>query len=122
MLWYFLEWSIQSAPVSFGLWDMALKLLSPGPRSDVTDHLEVANECYGSEQGSLGTKRMTSIRNHRERFGDGRLTRTLLKMDYFETRGFSPGTTVFPSPQKPTIQVIIQSEKLIDNSFIENHN
>ena len=39
MLWYFLEWSIQSVPVSFGLWDTALKFLSPGPRSDVTDHL-----------------------------------------------------------------------------------
>ena len=26
--------------VSFGLWDTALKFLSPGPRSDVTDHLE----------------------------------------------------------------------------------
>ena len=41
-LWYvmvFLEWSIQSVPVSFGLWDTALKFLSPGPRSDVTDHL-----------------------------------------------------------------------------------
>ena len=33
--------SIQSVPVSFGLWDTALKFLSPGPRSDVTDHLEV---------------------------------------------------------------------------------
>ena len=32
--------SIQSVPVSFGLWDTALKFLSPGPRSDVTDHLE----------------------------------------------------------------------------------
>ena len=31
--------SIQSVPVSFGLWDTALKFLSPGPRSDVTDHL-----------------------------------------------------------------------------------
>ena len=30
---------IQSVPVSFGLWDTALKFLSPGPRSDVTDHL-----------------------------------------------------------------------------------
>ena len=25
--------------VSFGLWDTALKFLSPGPRNDVTDHL-----------------------------------------------------------------------------------
>ena len=33
--------SIQSVPVSFGLWDTALKFLSPGPRSDVTDHLAV---------------------------------------------------------------------------------
>ena len=33
--------SIQSVPVSFGLWDTALKFLSPGPRSDVTDHLGV---------------------------------------------------------------------------------
>ena len=31
--------SIQSVPVSFGLWDTALKFLSPGPRNDVTDHL-----------------------------------------------------------------------------------
>ena len=31
--------SIQSVPVSFGLWDTALKFLYPGPRSDVTDHL-----------------------------------------------------------------------------------
>ena len=31
--------SIQSVPVSFGLWDTALKFLSPGPRSGVTDHL-----------------------------------------------------------------------------------
>ena len=34
------KWPIQSVPVSFGLWDTALKFLSPGPRSDVTDHLE----------------------------------------------------------------------------------
>ena len=33
--------SIQSVPVSFGLWDTALKFPSPGPRSDVTDHLEI---------------------------------------------------------------------------------
>ena len=33
---------IQSVPVSFGLWDTALKFLSPGPRDDVTDHLEAA--------------------------------------------------------------------------------
>ena len=32
--------SIQSVPVSFGLWDTALIFLSPGPRSDVTDHLD----------------------------------------------------------------------------------
>ena len=31
---------IQSVPVSFGLWDTALKFLSPGPRSDFTDHLD----------------------------------------------------------------------------------
>ena len=31
--------SIQSVPVSFGLWDTALKFLSPGPCSDITDHL-----------------------------------------------------------------------------------
>ena len=29
-----------NVPVSFGLFDTALKFLSPGPRSDVTDHLE----------------------------------------------------------------------------------
>ena len=33
--------SVPVAPVSFGLWDMALKFISPGPRNDVTDHLEV---------------------------------------------------------------------------------
>ena len=32
--------SIQSVPVSFGLWDTVLKFISPGPRNDVTDHLE----------------------------------------------------------------------------------
>ena len=31
--------SIQSVPVSFDLWDTALKFLSPGPLSDVSDHL-----------------------------------------------------------------------------------
>ena len=36
--------SIQSVPVNFGLWDTALKFLSPGPRSDVTDHLVVLGE------------------------------------------------------------------------------
>ena len=34
------KWPIQSVSVSFGLWDTALKFLSPGPRNDVTDHLE----------------------------------------------------------------------------------
>ena len=40
--------SVPVAPVSFGLWDTALKFLSPGPRNDVTDHLAVAqaqNRC-----------------------------------------------------------------------------
>ena len=32
--------SVPVAPVSFGLWDTALKIISPGPRNDVTDHLE----------------------------------------------------------------------------------
>ena len=32
--------SIQSVPVSFGLWDTALKFRSPGPRNDLTDHLD----------------------------------------------------------------------------------
>ena len=31
--------SVPVVPVSFGLWDTALKFLSPGPRNDVTDHL-----------------------------------------------------------------------------------
>ena len=31
--------SVSVGPVSFGLWDTALKFLSPGPRNDVTDHL-----------------------------------------------------------------------------------
>ena len=45
--------SIQSVPVSFGLWDTALKFLSPGPRSDVTDHLVVV---LGVFQASEGTR------------------------------------------------------------------
>ena len=36
--------SVQSVPVSFGLWDMALKFPSPGPHNDATDHLEVSCE------------------------------------------------------------------------------
>ena len=32
--------SVPVAPVSFGLWDTALKFLSPGPRNDVTDDLD----------------------------------------------------------------------------------
>ena len=36
--------SIQFVPVSFGLWDTALKFLSPGTRSDVTDHLAASSE------------------------------------------------------------------------------
>ena len=36
--------SIQSVPVSFGLWDTALKFLFPGPRNDVTDHLDRKSE------------------------------------------------------------------------------
>ena len=38
--------SIQSVPVSFGLWDTALKFLSPGPRNDVTDHLVMVNKAF----------------------------------------------------------------------------
>ena len=32
--------SVPVAPVSFGLWDTALKFPSPGPRNEVTDHLD----------------------------------------------------------------------------------
>ena len=46
--------SIQSVPVSFGLWDTALKLFSPGPRSDVTDHLDILIF-------SLGAPEMTNL-------------------------------------------------------------
>ena len=47
--------SIQSVPVSFGLWDTALKFLSPGPRSDVTDHLVKISEQLWTDdnQGSV---------------------------------------------------------------------
>ena len=38
--------SIQSVPVSFGLCDTALKFLSPGPRNDVTDHLDAVRYTY----------------------------------------------------------------------------
>ena len=41
--------SIQSVPVSFGLWDTALKFLSPGPRSDVADHLVCMSVAVGPE-------------------------------------------------------------------------
>ena len=36
--------SIQSVLVSFGLWDTALKFLSPGRRNDVTDHLVICRK------------------------------------------------------------------------------
>ena len=42
--------SIQSVPVSFGLWDTALKFLSPGPRSDVTDHLGQVTDSIAKSQ------------------------------------------------------------------------
>ena len=49
--------SIQSVQVSFGLWDTALKSLSPGPRSDVTDHLVVhaypESNVMGDEESDL---------------------------------------------------------------------
>ena len=41
--------SIQSVPVSFGLWYTALKFLSPGPRNDVTDHLDKAWNSYSNK-------------------------------------------------------------------------
>ena len=44
---------IQSVPVSFGLWDTALKFLSPGPRNDVTDHLVHSNR---QTTATLGTE------------------------------------------------------------------
>ena len=47
--------SIQSVPVSFGLWDTALKFLSPGPRSDVTDHLEKPTRLCHTSSESLFT-------------------------------------------------------------------
>ena len=50
---------IQSVPVSFGLWDTALKFLSPGPRSDVTDHLE---EVYIWKRSELGLHSLRSSR------------------------------------------------------------
>ena len=49
--------SIQSVPVSFGLWDTALKFLSPGPRNDVTDHLE-QTEC---EKKCLNIRGITDL-------------------------------------------------------------
>ena len=62
--------SIQSVPVSFGLWDTALKFLSPGPRSDVTDHLEKddrskAENYRGITLLSALGKHFTSILNDR---------------------------------------------------------
>ena len=46
------KWPIQSVPISFGLWDTALKFLSPGPRSDVTDQLaglDKRTECRSNQ-------------------------------------------------------------------------
>ena len=46
--------SIQSVPVSFGLWDTALKFLSPGPRNDVTDHLDIPYSQLTLREAPLG--------------------------------------------------------------------
>ena len=45
-----------SVPVSLGLWDTALKFLSPGPRKDVTDHLEGS-----SQDAQLQAPQSTSV-------------------------------------------------------------
>ena len=50
--------SIQSVPVSFGLWDTALKFLSPGPRNDVTDHLA----CIGMIKSEIKVLKTTLLR------------------------------------------------------------
>ena len=49
--------SIQSVPVSFGLWDTALKFLSPGPRNDVTDHLA----CIGMIKSEINVLKTTLV-------------------------------------------------------------
>ena len=51
--------SIQCVPVSFGLWDTALKFLSPGPRSDVTDHLEKSRLIVGTEHKEINSSGQT---------------------------------------------------------------
>ena len=60
--------SIQSVPVSFGLWEKALKFLSPGPRNDVTDHLEITvvrnlHEAYDAAEKRFGEKHIMSYHN-----------------------------------------------------------
>ena len=51
--------SIQSVPVSFGLWDTALKFPSPVPRSDVTDHLDLiypGKKCFCRDMKKISKK------------------------------------------------------------------
>ena len=49
--------SIQSVPVSFGLWDTALKFLSPGPRNDVTNHLGMGEQTFTGLTSIFNLKR-----------------------------------------------------------------
>ena len=77
--------SIQSVPVSFGLWDTALKFLSPGPRVDVTDLLVMSGSSaflLASHEDVLrGSSRVPAqerVTNPKERLR-GRLRSCLLK-------------------------------------------
>ena len=45
-----------------GLWDTALKFLSPGPRNDVTDHLVCTyNKLCATYEGRLNFKRIATV-------------------------------------------------------------
>ena len=94
--------SIQSVPVSFGLWDTALKFLSPDPRSDVTDHLVnmlsllPTSHRKGKRDGAVELALASHQCGPGSNSGvDAKCGLSLLLVLSFDPRGFSP--------QKPTL-------------------
>ena len=104
--------SIQSVSISFGLWDTALKFLSPGPLSDVTDHLE-GKEPYvsGLLAGSSLLRRLhcpvleNEWKNGERTRSDSDGNSTTFPAEKAKMILFlgilHPGTAVFPFPEKP---------------------
>ena len=84
--------SIQSVPVSFGLWDTALKFLSPGPRNDVTDHLDTLTLVSTSLQWPLSSVLKVAIVEWFDcnpPFGDLYGVADFFRLQLYERIGFS---------------------------------